>query len=158
MRQFIIDGSCKEIAIGAGIVEVDGLGFLDTHTFNTFHVQADPILAEIYALDCTLQLIETKGSTERHFEIYTDNQMVYRIFNTELYESANDIYIDSLRKQVILLKKFARLELKLKNEGMEHFAKMAHLLSRNYLEHQTISRMINQSISLKVKRVNQRAK
>jgi hypothetical protein len=39
MRQFIIDGSCKEIAMGAGIVEVDGLGFLNTHTFKTYHLR-----------------------------------------------------------------------------------------------------------------------
>lgn len=64
MRQFIIDGSCKEIAMGAGIVEVDGLGFIKTHTYNTFHVRADAVLAEIYAFDCALQLIQEKGNTE----------------------------------------------------------------------------------------------
>lgn len=114
MRQFIIDGSCKEITMGAGIVEVDGLGFMNTQTFNTFHVRADALLAEIYAFDCALQLIETKGNAERHFEIYTDNPTVYKMFNEELYESANDLYIDSLRKQVIILKKFTRFELKMK--------------------------------------------
>ncbi|WP_255508039.1 hypothetical protein [Lysinibacillus sp. BW-2-10] len=38
----------------AGIVEVGGLGFVKTHTFNIFHVRADAVLVEIYAFYCAL--------------------------------------------------------------------------------------------------------
>jgi hypothetical protein len=151
LRQFIIDGSCKEIALGAGIVEVDGLGFINTHTFSTFHVRADAVLAEIYAFDCALQLIQEKGNTERHFEIYTDHVVVHKLFNEELNCSSQDLYIDNLKKQVMLLKKFTKFDLQMKNKNVDSFAKMAHLLSREYLEHQTTSKVINQSISLKIR-------
>ncbi|MFE8698245.1 hypothetical protein ACFYKT_18135 [Cytobacillus sp. FJAT-53684] len=57
------------------------------------------------------------------------------------------MYIDSLKKQAILLKKFTNFELQLKEEGIEQFAKMAHLLSREYLEHHMTSKEINQFIS-----------
>ncbi|MFE8698266.1 hypothetical protein ACFYKT_18240 [Cytobacillus sp. FJAT-53684] len=53
-----------------------------------------------------------------------------------------------LKKQAILLKKFTMFELQLIEEGIEQFAKMAHLLSREYLDHHATPKVINQSISL----------
>ena len=150
MRQFIIDGSCKEIAMGAGIVEVDGLGFLKTHTFQTYHLKADAILAEIYALDCALQIIQEKGSAERHFEIFSDHQMVHKLFSKELSKPANDLYIDNLKSQVSLIKKFAKFELRHADKSVEQFAKMAHLLSRQYMEDPLTTKVINQSRSMKL--------
>lgn len=125
--------------MGAGIVEVDGLGFLDTLTFTKCHLKADAFLAKLFAFDCTLQLIQQKGSAERHFQIYTDNQLVHKLFTKELDDISNDLYIDNLKKQVSLLKKFTKFELQLKNQNIEQFAKMAHLLSREYMDNPTTS-------------------
>ena len=136
--------------MGAGIVEVDGLGFLKTHAFQTYHLKADATLAEIYALDCALQIIQEKGSAERHFEIFSDHQMVHKLFSKELAVPSNDLYIDNLKTQVSLIKKFTKFELRYADKSVEKFAKMAHLLSRQYMEDPLTAKVINQSISLKL--------
>jgi hypothetical protein len=151
LRLFIIDGSCREIAMGAGIVEIDGQGFMNTHKFNTYHLRADATLAEIFAFDCAMQIIQEKGPTERHFEIYTDHMMVYKLFQEELGQVTNDLYVDQIKKQVGLLKKFTKFEIQMKNDAVKPYMKIAHLLSRDYLEQQTTSKIINQSISLQIK-------
>lgn len=154
MRQFIIDGSSKGIAMGAGIVEVNGLSFVKTHTFQTYHLKADATLAEIYAFDCALQLIQQKGNAERIFEIYSDHKLVHKLFNKSLDELTNDLYIDNIKKQVALIKKFAKFELRYTDEIVKHYAKMAHLLSREYMMDPLTERIIKQSESLKMNVVN----
>lgn len=80
-----------------------------------------------------------------------DHVMVHKLFSEELNHASQDLYIDSLKKQVMLLKKFTKFDLQMKNKSIDSFAKMAHLLCREYLEHQTTSKVINKSISLKIK-------
>ena len=111
--------------MGAGVVEIDGLGFIKTHSFHTFHVHADATLAEVYAFDCALQLIEEKGSAERHFNVYTDHANVYKWFVEELQVMTNDLYIDGIKKRVALLKKFTKFEILLKNDSVDTYAHYA---------------------------------
>lgn len=132
--------------MGAGVVEIDGLGFIKTHTFQTCHVKADGHLSEIFAFDCALQIIQEKGHAERHFEVYSDNQMVHKIFTEgSAIPKKNDIYIENLRKQLQLVKKFTKFELRYPDMGTEQFAKMAHLLSREYMENSLTAKIIAQS-------------
>ena len=148
MRRYYIDGSCKGIAMGAGIAEIDGIGFMQVHSFHCYHLDTTPLLAETFAFECVLNLIQEQNPADRHIEIITDSDQVYHLFTSELTNPTNNLYIQSLKNRTIPLSRYLRFQVKRENEATEKLLKVAHLLSRNYLDDTIATKIIQQSSSL----------
>ena len=134
--KYIIDGSRKGMVIGAGIVEIDNYGFFENHSFSKNHISATSTLGEFFAMDSALSLISKKEKDLiSRVHIYSDNLTVIKTFNQGTQEEAlsKDVYIHSLQKQFILLKKFIEIEVSYITEEYKAFHSFAHCLSRSYM-------------------------
>lgn len=134
--------------MGAGVVEVDGMGFVYVHAFHRFHLDATPTLAETFAFESALNLIQEQNPSDRHIEVITDSDWVHQMFTSELSIPTNDLYLQSVKNRVLPLSRYLRFQVKRENEASENMLKIAHLLSRAYMDDPLASKIIQQSISL----------
>jgi ribonuclease HI len=148
MKTFVIDGSCKGICMGAGIVEINSIGFLDVYSFKTYHVEATANLSEVFALECVLNLLRETDNPDNHIVIFTDNEFVLRSFTKDLNKNTNDVYLSLLKKQIKLLKQFIKFEIRQKDGSVKSVHNISHKLSRTYLEDPISNKVMNQTISL----------
>lgn len=134
MRTYVIDGSAKGIAIGAGVVEILESGFIQNHTFQAFHTNASAITSEMFAFQMTLDtILKIEGKVPEKITIYTDNDAVYKYFWQEVAKKEKDEYINEIKRQVALLKKFTGFSVKKVDASVAATVKLAHHLSREYM-------------------------
>lgn len=144
MKRYYIDGSSKGLGIGAGIVEVNQFNFMNTHEEHCMHPMASALIAEMFALEKTLELA-IKGS-ETYVFIIIDNHKVNDYFkfivkNNELHFplATNDAYVLHIRKRIVEFyqtRADAQLRIRLNNRQDAYtttFINTAHSLSRNYI-------------------------
>ncbi|WP_010170505.1 hypothetical protein [Bacillus coahuilensis] len=137
MTQYIIDGSQKGLAIGAGIVEIRNNGFFNLKNFTTYHTAASSVLAEIFALESSLKLIKAlENEFYSRILIFSDNSSVIKFFNDDLKNSnlSSDTYISGIQRQIISLSKMTDISVhRIGNEYLK-LHNIAHNLSRLYLQ------------------------
>lgn len=61
MRNYYVDGSCKGIALGLGLWRSMVKSFMQVHSYQCFHLDATPMLAEIFAFECALNLLQEQN-------------------------------------------------------------------------------------------------
>ncbi|GAB6552164.1 hypothetical protein bcgnr5378_05130 [Bacillus cereus] len=146
MKTYIVDGSCKKYVLGAGVVEIDSQDFVEVHSFRIMHLGATSFLAEVYALECAVNLIRESNIHDKKIVIYTDNKEVYNLFKGGAKKGiSNYNYICTIEKQLKLLSKLANLQIKLVDKKMEKMGAIAHELSRVYFDDPLIGKLLNKT-------------
>lgn len=142
---YFIDGSSKGLAIGCGIVEVCPNGFMNTHSHHSLHPSSDSTVAELFAVDKTIDLIFHNNDVQN--TVYVDRGDVQSIFQHKV-ESNQVIffrevnpdyvkYVEHIRnkiKEVYRMKKSLKI-FKQREESYEFqvYQNVAHAESRSYL-------------------------
>lgn len=179
MIEYYIDGSTKDLMIGAGIVKVNEFGFIEKYHYKVEHVNPTSNLAEGYALERTLHMIKENDIHKNELiDIYTDCQKLHQLFltnekieyNRSNYFEKQEVnhYFQHIRKLYIdLISTFSNyplfhcektnqarpmIKIFVKDEGKnKKYHQYAHHLSRFYLKNGPVPAL---EVELSAKRKN----
>lgn len=143
--KYFVDGSAKGLAIGCGVVAVDQNGFMTPHSHHSLHPYSDSAIAELFAVDKTLDLIFRNDDEDN--VIYVDRGDVQAIFQHKrqskeiiFFRDINPDYADyvsSIRqkiKEVYRMKKTVAIFKKREDAYLfKIYENIAHAESRRYM-------------------------
>lgn len=108
--EIYIDGSCKPTNPGpAGCAAVVVINDSSSHGMVRFLGEGTNNLAELAALDCALDLIESDDRVDKFNVIYSDSQYVCNLFNQMWKANKNKEQVLQIRKR---LEKFSNTEIR----------------------------------------------
>lgn len=142
--RYVVDGSSKGLVLGAGIVVIDGSDNVSCHSFIGYNFEGDSQMAEAYAIECAIRLILESPKQQKNMVIYLDNTSLCKKLNSDTTIKSDYVY--SLKKQILLLKKYANLSLRIITADVKTYHKEAHKLSRSYMKNTTFVQLSELSL------------
>lgn len=130
--RYVVDGSYKGLILGAGIVAIDTNDNVKCHSFIGYNFEGGSLMAEAYAVECAIRLILESPKQQKNMVIYLDNTSLCDMLNSN--KKIKNDYVYSLKKQILLLKKYANLSLRKLTDDVKKYHNQAHKLSRSYMK------------------------